>query len=103
MTFAAEFLGVVGMCVFATLIFLIVAAWRKDREDRRERLSNCEGAAGQSSLAPEEWDPLANLFEDAAPRRDWWGRHINRESGLRRGTTGRIRWSVIRLWWSARS
>ena len=65
MTFAAGFLSVVGICVFGILTFLIVAAWREDRENRRERLSNGEGAVGQSSLAPEEWDPLANLFEDA--------------------------------------
>ncbi len=73
MTFVAGFFGMIGICVFATVVFLIVAAWRGDREGRRERLSSLqhdESAASQSiSLAP-EWDPLANLLEDVAPRRD---------------------------------
>ena len=76
MTFAAGIFGTIGICVFATVALLIVAAWREDREgreDRRERLSDLqldESAAGRSiSLAP-EWDPLADLLEDVALRRD---------------------------------
>ncbi len=73
MTFAAGFFGTIGICVFAAVAFLIVAAWKGDREGRRERLSGLqhdESAAGQSfSLAP-DWDPLANLLEDVTPRRD---------------------------------
>jgi hypothetical protein len=69
MTFAAGFFGV---CVFATLVFLIVAAWREDREDRRARLSNprSEIAPSQSNSLPPEWDPLADMLEDEALRRD---------------------------------
>ncbi len=68
MTFAAGFFGLFGICIFAALIFLIVAAWRKDRE---ERLSNPgrESAAGQNISLVREWDPLAELLEDAARRR----------------------------------
>ncbi len=66
MTFAAGFFGMIAICAFATMAFLVVAAWREDREDRRERLSgpqHDESTADQSiSLAP-EWDPLANLLE----------------------------------------
>lgn len=69
MTFAADLFGV---CLFATLVFLIVAAWREDREARRERLSNprSEIAAVQSNSLPPEWDPLADILEDRALRRD---------------------------------
>ncbi len=68
MTFAAGFFGIVSICVFAALTFLIVAAWR---EDRRARLSKplSESAAGQN-ISLVEWDPLADLFEDAALWRD---------------------------------
>ncbi len=66
MTFAVGFFGMIAICVIATMAFLIVAAWREDRENRRERLSgpqHNESAADQRmSLAP-EWDPLANLIE----------------------------------------
>jgi hypothetical protein len=63
---AAGFFGTVGICVSATLAFLIVAAWR---EDRRERLSKPrrESAASQN-ISLTEWDPLADLFEDALRR-----------------------------------
>jgi hypothetical protein len=37
MTFAAGIFGIVGMSVFSGLIFLIVAAWRKDRGGRSKR------------------------------------------------------------------
>jgi hypothetical protein len=67
MTFAAGFLSVVGICVFAALAFLIVAAWRNEREDRRERLSN---PRSQIAVGPPEWDPLADMLEDEARRRD---------------------------------
>jgi hypothetical protein len=62
MTFAAGLFGAVGMLVSGALIFLIVTAWREDREDRRERLSDL-----RPHSAPLEWDPLAELLEDAAP------------------------------------
>jgi hypothetical protein len=69
MIFAAEFFGIVSILVFGTLIFLIVAAWRKDR---RERLSNPrrESAADQNISLARQWDPLADLLEDEALRRD---------------------------------
>jgi len=72
MTSAAEFCGVVSILVVGILVFLIVAAWRGDRENRRERLSNPRGesAAGQDISLVREWDPLAELLEDAALRRD---------------------------------
>jgi hypothetical protein len=67
MTFAAGFFGAVGISAFGALILLIVAAWHKDRE---ERLSNParESAAGQNISSVREWDPLADLLEDAARR-----------------------------------
>jgi hypothetical protein len=66
MTFAPGFFGVVGVSVFGALIFLIVAAWRENRE---ERFSNPrhENAAGQNVSLVREWDPVADLLED---RRD---------------------------------
>jgi len=62
-----------GIFLVGILAFLIVAAWRRDRENRRERLSNPRGesAAGQNIPLVREWDPLAELLEDAAAlRRD---------------------------------
>jgi hypothetical protein len=55
----------ISISVFGGLIFLIVAAWRKDRE---KRLSNPgrESAAVQNISFAREWDPLADLLEDAA-------------------------------------
>jgi hypothetical protein len=69
MTFAAQLFGVVSILVVGALAFLIVGAWR---EDRRERLSEPrhESAAGQNISLPREWDPLADLLEDPALRRD---------------------------------
>ena len=59
------FLGVIALCFFGFLIFLIVAAWRADGENRKARLS--DPLRGQSDLA--EWDPLADLLEDEVRRR----------------------------------
>jgi hypothetical protein len=53
MTFAAGLFSAVGISVFGALVFLIVTAWREDREDRRERLSN-----PRAQSAALEWDPL---------------------------------------------
>jgi len=65
MTFAAGFFGI---CVFATLAFLVVIAWR---QDRRERLNKpCSETAAGQDIPLAEWDPLADLLEDAARRRD---------------------------------
>ncbi len=63
MTFAAGFFGMIAICVFATMAFLIVAAWREDRRERLSGPQHDESTADQRiSLAP-EWDPLANLIE----------------------------------------
>ncbi len=56
----------IAICVIATMAFLIVAAWREDRENRRERLSgpqHDESADDQSMPLAPEWDPLAKLLE----------------------------------------
>jgi len=37
MTFAAGFFGIFGVSIFIGLIFLIIAAWRKDRGGRSQR------------------------------------------------------------------
>jgi hypothetical protein len=37
MTFAAGFFGAIGICAFATLAFLIIIAWRKDRTRRSQK------------------------------------------------------------------
>jgi uncharacterized membrane protein len=48
MTFAAGFFGIVGICVFGSLILLIVAAWREDRAGRSQR------ALEQAAVPPVE-------------------------------------------------
>jgi hypothetical protein len=63
---AAGFLGVVAICVFATLSFLVVVAWREDRRERLRKSRSESAACRDISLV--EWDPLADLLEDPALR-----------------------------------
>ncbi len=69
MTFAAGLFGAVGISGFGALIFLVVAGWRKNREKRLSNPSR-ESVASQDISFVREWDPLAELPEDAARRRD---------------------------------